>query len=587
LTAGTVDDGVPPGVGVDGLELDRVRCRLAFAAGEDAAPADVLRLCRAVAGRGAANAALLYDALWAQGDVVAVDTAFGVRLALDASLVTRARQALARAAPPPLPAVGRGAPAPAPVLVHDLLTLAGFLRREAPRLTGRGFMAAPALRRLDGLALTPEEAVPAPDRKAPTGSRVWQFLFQFLIARRAVRLADGRAHIVDGLLEALAATPRAWSLGLFLYAAARLPVAATGWLEALAGPLPAWYELRRLHAWLRVWVRDEPSALLDRTLALLEATGLARRPDAAHVVLLPALAAAWTGANVSDRTTAARSVGRLILPDGSVAVDLAPDADGALELRVPLERVGAPASVGHVFAYAPEAAGGTSGASAVAAAGLAAVVRGRDREALALVAEALAPRLLGRWDDGFAVDALTLGEAIDRLERLGLRVERTAPGTWNDAQDRARPAAVGADAPGALVPAVFPWTLERARQGTWSADWPAWPRPRPAAAIDPAAGGARAPPAAPRPPAARLGRLVDVVVEDASGRPAHGTLLPLRVMWEGAGERVEGVWAQGHGQGQGDGDHERVTIEVARVREVRLRLGRGQPEKPLEDDDCP
>jgi len=509
---------------------DRVRCALALGGGDAVPATEALRLCREAADGAvpAISPAALYARLLEQEDLVPVETPFGDRLAVTPDLTRRAEAVLRRTAPPRLPAP-RPLPAPAPSLLHDLVTLAGFVARETPRVTGRGLLGAPALRRLEGLALTDETTVPAVDRRALEGSRVWHFLLRFLTAQGGVSMAAGRARVDDALLDALAGEPGEWAAALFTFGAARRAVLETAWLAALAGPVPATFDARRVEAWLAAVAAPGAPAPTAPSLAFLEALGFARWLDGRRFALLAGCARLW-GDSPNDAPGQAGPA--LELPGGGVAVDLAEGA-GALAARAPFERRSGPQAIGHVAVYAAaaEAPPVPSAAPAACAAGLGGILTGPDASLLAAVADALGPRAVGRWPGGIAVEPFALEEAIERLQALGAAVERRLPGSAPAAQ---------ATAAGPARAAALPWTLSRCRAGVWAADeserpgaaWrmPTGLGPDEAAALPALSARLRA--------AARLGLLVEVV-QGAQRRAA----LPIDVVWRDGGEEAVLIWA--------------------------------------------
>ena len=547
--------------------LDAVRCRLVLTGSDDIAPAEVLRQCRGVSGADdhrRSGAGDLYAALLAEGDLVPVDTLFGGRLAVTAALVERAEAALAASAPVATPLDPRtGVPFGTPTLLHDLMTVAGFVAREEPRVTGRGLLSAPALRRLAGLGVTAEAAVPLLERRAPDGSRLWQFLFRFLCAGGDVTLGAGRAHARPDLLDAIAFRPEAWAAALFTFAAARLPVADTAWIASLRTSLPARLDPRRIQVWLEALgiAGPESEASVERTLALLSALGFVRIHGPREVCLLGPCERLWSEGEEpaqGPEPPAPDPAATMALPGGARAIDLAVGS-AALRARVPFERAAAPEGAGHVVLYG---AGAGQGAEArpqtrPLSASLAGVVTGADEALVAAVADAMSHRVLGRWPGGMAVDVLSLEEAIERLEALGARVARRAPG--------ASPSPAPASDGGPQVTAALPWTLARCRTGTWQIESGPGPRPlRNPAPFSPAEADALPTASARLRAAARLGWLVELVlrVEPEGAGDVRRLGLPLDVRWQEGDEWLDLLWAEGR--------EEAASLPLAAIRQVRL-----------------
>lgn len=530
--------------------LDAVRCHLALGGAEEVTPGELWRLCREV---DAAAAGDLYAALLRDGHLVPVDTPFGPRLGVTGSVVEAAERSLRNTAPPPgrLPAEEVF---PVPSLLHDLLTLAAFVRREQPRVTGRGLLSAPALRRLEGLALTPDTVAPQLDRRSPAGTHVWQFLFRFLCAQGLVRLEGGRAAAAsDSLAAAVARHGPSFAALLFTFSAARRPVGDSGWLGALERPLPAAWERRRLVAWLAQAGVRAPDAAVDRTGQLLEALGFARLLGP-QLVLLPAAAVLWSGVRSAGRDERApEAVGArqatVALPGGGVAVDIAA-GEAALAARLPHDREAAPESVGHLLVYGTAGRGRASDSGPRLKVRVGAIVRGDDDALLAAVAEAMGEAALARWPGGLAVELLAMEEAVERLGRLGGRVERQAPWTGH-----------AADQAGALPPArdaALPWSLARAREGAWASDGSGAFRPlRAPAAVSPAQAQALPTVPARLRAAAALGWPVALSLAAGERRA-----LVVDVRWEGGDERATVVWLDGGG--------DEVPVPSSAVADVRF-----------------
>lgn len=555
--------------------LDTVRCRLALSGGDDIAPAEAMRLCRTVAlgqDRSHSGAGELYAALLAEGDVVPVDTLFGPRLGMTEDLIRRAGQALAASAPRLRPVAEDAATTlfGAPTLLHDLITLAGFVVRDQPRVTGRGLLSAPSLRRLGGLAVSPESAVPLLERHAVDGARLWQFLFRFLCAGGDVVLGSGRAHARDRLLQAIAWRPRAWSASLFAFAASRMPVSDTAWLSSLRGPLPARVDLSSLAAWLERMGADPAKPTLERVLALLAGLGFVRLSSGRDATLLASFRLLWDEDPADpDRSDPDRLVpadAALALPGGGHAVDLVA-GDPSLGARVTRELRAGPESTGHVIVYGIAAEAGRHGAAGAGtmAAALAGIVTGDDEALVNAVADAMAERVLGRWRGGVAVEALALEEAIERLEALGARVARLAPG--------AGPTPPSAADAGPRTRAALPWTLERCRSGAWaSGSAPAVQPLRTPAPISLSAAEALPTAAARLRAAARLGWLVDLVLESGpEGGDVVRLCLPLGVRWQSDGEWLDLLWAQGAEEGG--------SVPLSAIRRASLH----RPDRSAED----
>lgn len=534
--------------------LDAVRCRVALGGAEEVAPPELWRLCRELASDGEAGD--LYAHLLRSGEVVPVETPFGPRLGVTAALVSAAERALRATAPAPAVTPAAGETFATPTLLHDLLTLCAFVRREQPRVTGRGLLAAPALRRLEGLPLTADAVAPTLDRRSPAGTHVWQFLFHFLCAQGLVRLDGGRATLAeDNLTEAVAAHTLTFATLLFTFIASRRPVGDSGWLSALERPLPASWERRRLVAWLERVGAKSPETAVDRTGAVLEALGFARRIGG-YLVLLASAAALWPS-TAAEGAAAGRSrhtppppAPTLVLPGGGVAVDLA-SGEAALAARLPLDRQAAPESVGHILVYGAAAPRRLADGQPRLGVRLAAIVRGDDDAMLAAVAEAMGEAALARWPGGLAVEPLAMEEAIERLTRLGGVVGRQAP--W---------AGDGGRGTGALPPgraAALPWTLARAREGAWASDGSGAFRPlRAPAALSPAA--AQALPSIPARLRAAMTLGWPIALRGEGGGERRALIADVR--WDAGEERVTLFWL--------DARPDSVVLPVSTLIEAQL-----------------
>jgi hypothetical protein len=523
----------------------RVACRLALTGVDGVTPVELLRLCRDI---DPVEGGTLYRALLRDGALVPVQTPFGPRLGVTGRLVALGAETLRADAPAPSPVARDELPFACPTLAHDLLTLAAFIVREPPRVTGRGLLAAPALRRLEGLGLTPDAVAPLLDRRSLPGTRVWQFLFHFLCAQDLVRLEGGRAIATSSLLaDSVVRHADTFALLLFTFSAARRPVGDSAWLNALEAPLPASWERRRLAAWLgEAGVRGAEAAV-ERTSALLDALGLGRQVGP-HLVLLPTAAALWGAASDGAGAVGAAPPppATFALPGGAVAVDLAAGPP-ALTARLAFEHEAPADSTGQVLIYETAARRGAGERAPRVTIRLGAVIDGDDPALVGAVAEAMAPSLVGRWRGGFAVEILALEETAERLGRLGAAVERRAPGGRSD--DGCVPP------PPPRTPSL-PWTLERAREGVWASGGSGAFRPlRSPAAFAPAAAAALPSPGNRLRAAAALGWPVRT---PGGGRPA----LVEEVRWEAGEERAGLVWL--------DADGGSETITVAALAGVQL-----------------
>ncbi len=491
---------------------DKVRLALCQLGPSHLSPREVLRTCRQMA-RNTAVATTIYTTLVGDGFLTVLESPFGVRLALTDRVLREAEETLKASRPSALRLQDAEVPSARPTLVHDLVTLVGLLGRKGGRLTSDGLLNAPTLRKLEGLCLTPEAAVPRVARRTPAGTGVWQFLLRFLEACQWTRILDGAVWLRPGVLQHLAEMTDLGplSLSLFTFAATRLPTAQTAWLGALGPDTPVHYARKSLARWLvEIGAVSEPcdlpdvQTLLERTLTLLEATGLAVT-DGRYVVMLPDARRLWAkpeagGPSIGpspalfaslpgeskfrpESRPARPSPGPTLLelPDGRSAVDLAGGGPAAIRARLSLEVRHGPQEMGQIALY-PEAHSHVAGRAEL---GLGAVCLVDAPVWADVLAERLGSAVLARWPGGVVVEPLALSQLERAAGHAGLRLERRdlrpalpqgrshRSGRQTALSDAESPDKEAPGDPGeetevpALPEAALPWSLDQARSGTW------------------------------------------------------------------------------------------------------------------------